>query len=544
MAEGKDIPIRITTTADTKGAEAAEEAIKDVTRESGRAAKVLPTLSDAQQESAVKSELQGQKFKMLTAEQNRVTASAFNMRAGLSNVGYQIQDFAVQTQMGVSATRAFAQQGPQLLSALGPWGIALGTIVALGAPLLGQLGAQKDAMDDVATAVNDATKETIEMQRAETDAANARASAEERNRAYAESLRRITDEGFEYLDVLRKEIDLLREKQGLENTVEEARGQRRIEEAGDDPVKQEQVRNQVRKEAQDREIRQLEEQIEKRRDLMERASEREASITIRGRNESGAFQSAAEDAAARALQAEQEKKLRDAEAAALRDAAEKQKGSTRARSLREATAAEEAGRAAGVTATEARAEESDFRRQAKDAADKAAAEATTAFNEANKLFQEINRRAREVQAKREVFAERDASGSIRETRVAKQEEERRQKEKDREEADRRREQERAAREAETAQRGIDRAGSDIASRAEGIVAGARDTAITREVRDAAAAVRDGGTTSGELGELGNAIRELAGAAVSASSETKAQIRQILGEIANLKGQIKTSRDGR
>lgn len=56
-------------------------------------------------------------------------------RAQISNVSFQIQDFAVQVAGGTSALRAFSQQAPQLLGAFGPWGAILGT----GAAVLGGL---------------------------------------------------------------------------------------------------------------------------------------------------------------------------------------------------------------------------------------------------------------------------------------------------------------------------------------------------------------------------------------------------------------------
>ncbi len=51
--------------------------------------------------------------------------------AAMQNVGFQVQDFAVQVAGGTSASRALAQQLPQLLSGFGLWGVALGTVTAL-----------------------------------------------------------------------------------------------------------------------------------------------------------------------------------------------------------------------------------------------------------------------------------------------------------------------------------------------------------------------------------------------------------------------------
>ncbi|SHL80672.1 hypothetical protein SAMN05444389_101444 [Paracoccus solventivorans] len=55
------------------------------------------------------------------------------------NVGYQVQDFAVQVASGTDASRAFAQQFPQLASAFGVWGVAVGTVAAVLVPLAASL---------------------------------------------------------------------------------------------------------------------------------------------------------------------------------------------------------------------------------------------------------------------------------------------------------------------------------------------------------------------------------------------------------------------
>ena len=50
----------------------------------------------------------------------------------IQNTSYQITDFVVQVQGGVSAMRAFSQQAPQLLGAFGQWGAIAGIFAALG----------------------------------------------------------------------------------------------------------------------------------------------------------------------------------------------------------------------------------------------------------------------------------------------------------------------------------------------------------------------------------------------------------------------------
>ena len=87
------------------------------------------------------------------------------------NVGYQIQDFAVQVGAGTSATQAFAQQFPQLASAFGPWGTALGTAAAILVPVSAALLASGDS----AEAMDDALKELEKSTDAMTAAAEANA---------------------------------------------------------------------------------------------------------------------------------------------------------------------------------------------------------------------------------------------------------------------------------------------------------------------------------------------------------------------------------
>lgn len=68
-----------------------------------------------------------------------------NFGSKVQQASYQIQDFAVQVASGTSATRAFAQQAPQLLSGFGLVGTILGTVAAIAVPLAGSFLATSDA---------------------------------------------------------------------------------------------------------------------------------------------------------------------------------------------------------------------------------------------------------------------------------------------------------------------------------------------------------------------------------------------------------------
>jgi hypothetical protein len=71
-----------------------------------------------------------------TAKQGKVLNQQFRfMRGGFGQVGHQIQDVAVQLQMGQNAMLVFGQQGSQIASLFGPGGAMLGAVLAVGAAL-------------------------------------------------------------------------------------------------------------------------------------------------------------------------------------------------------------------------------------------------------------------------------------------------------------------------------------------------------------------------------------------------------------------------
>ena len=55
------------------------------------------------------------------------------MRGSVQQASYQLQDIAVQAQMGTSAFTILGQQGPQLASVFGPGGAVFGALIAFGA---------------------------------------------------------------------------------------------------------------------------------------------------------------------------------------------------------------------------------------------------------------------------------------------------------------------------------------------------------------------------------------------------------------------------
>lgn len=62
-----------------------------------------------------------------------------NARGIAGNVGFQVQDIAVQLEQGTDAMRVFVQQGSQIAGAFGPTGAIVGAFIAVGGAIAGAL---------------------------------------------------------------------------------------------------------------------------------------------------------------------------------------------------------------------------------------------------------------------------------------------------------------------------------------------------------------------------------------------------------------------
>lgn len=71
-----------------------------------------------------------------TGAMSRLANMSGSTKAAIQNVGYQVQDMAVQLAGGTAASTVFAQQGSQIASVFGPVGAVIGTLAAVGIPLL------------------------------------------------------------------------------------------------------------------------------------------------------------------------------------------------------------------------------------------------------------------------------------------------------------------------------------------------------------------------------------------------------------------------
>lgn len=72
-----------------------------------------------------------------------------SMRGVAQNLSYQLQDIAAQAQMGTSGLTILAQQGPQIASAFGPAGAAVGALIGIGALIASVGSASGSASMDI-----------------------------------------------------------------------------------------------------------------------------------------------------------------------------------------------------------------------------------------------------------------------------------------------------------------------------------------------------------------------------------------------------------
>lgn len=79
------------------------------------------------------------RYELLTNQINGTGKSFRKLRGAAGNIGFQLQDIAVQAQAGTDAFIIFSQQGSQLASAFGPGGAVLGAVIAVAGALGGVL---------------------------------------------------------------------------------------------------------------------------------------------------------------------------------------------------------------------------------------------------------------------------------------------------------------------------------------------------------------------------------------------------------------------
>jgi hypothetical protein len=130
----------LTFKANTADLERAEKALDDVTksgREAQKSTEELTTARDRNKKST-DSSTQADKRNTSAKKENsqateKTTDSVRKLRGAAGQLGFQVQDIAVQLQSGTNAMIVFGQQGSQIAGAFGPGGAILGAFIAVGA---------------------------------------------------------------------------------------------------------------------------------------------------------------------------------------------------------------------------------------------------------------------------------------------------------------------------------------------------------------------------------------------------------------------------
>lgn len=112
-----------------------------------------------------------QNYQRMRAETEQTHGSFRNLRGVSQQLGWQIQDVAVQAQMGTSAFVIIGQQGSQLAAAFGPTGALVGAFIAVASVIAGtffnSLVNAGEEVDLLTAKIKDLTKSQRELARLE-----------------------------------------------------------------------------------------------------------------------------------------------------------------------------------------------------------------------------------------------------------------------------------------------------------------------------------------------------------------------------------------
>ncbi|WP_396180161.1 hypothetical protein [Flavobacterium sp.] len=128
------------------------------------------------------------------------SGSMNSMRGVAGNLGFQLQDVAVQAQAGTSAFVILGQQGSQLAGAFGPGGAVLGAVIAIASAIGGVLytslknasGAMKELPEEMQKQLEEIKKRYSEIDEA-SQAAFTQAELGKLNTQYEKQLKVVTD---------------------------------------------------------------------------------------------------------------------------------------------------------------------------------------------------------------------------------------------------------------------------------------------------------------------------------------------------------------
>lgn len=108
-----------------------------------------------------------QNYQTLRDKSNQTEGSFRNLRGISQQLGWQLQDVAVQAQLGTSAFVIFSQQGSQLAAAFGHTGALVGAVIAvagaIGGALVNSMGVAGEEIDKLIEKVDKLGKATKEL---------------------------------------------------------------------------------------------------------------------------------------------------------------------------------------------------------------------------------------------------------------------------------------------------------------------------------------------------------------------------------------------
>ncbi len=158
---------------------------------------------------------------------NAITKSFKVQKGAMQQLGFQMQDFAVQVSGGTSALTAFGQQGSQLAGILGPGGAIVGAIIAVGSAIIGvgvNALSTAGAIDTFLEKLKDLDDKEISKltgQQQKTAASDAKKTIDKLSRSI-EKVKKETEELAKEEEALIKRRDEARDK-GFAGAVETAR---------------------------------------------------------------------------------------------------------------------------------------------------------------------------------------------------------------------------------------------------------------------------------------------------------------------------------
>lgn len=250
----KDISIQIKTSADTAGAKQAEVALEGLENQARQTDAALDGVAASAGSSVSGGARRGKgaaaAIREIAEEAPKATAGTRAFGGAVGQVGFQVQDFAVQVGGGTSALTAFAQQGSQLLGIFGPGGAIAGALLAVGAVAYRYFETTREGGEGAAGAAEElaAALEKVREKAAEAEAAResqSLATFGEALDAEAEGYRRINEE-------VAKNISLMQARRRAQAEIDSASAALDLAKIDADPNLSEEEKIKRRAEVQDR----------------------------------------------------------------------------------------------------------------------------------------------------------------------------------------------------------------------------------------------------------------------------------------------------